>query len=82
MLSRCVIEPSNSPWASRIVLVKKSDSSYRFCVDFRCVNDVTIRDAYPLPKIVDTLDMLVGSTLFSTLDLYSGFCQIAMDEPG
>ena len=79
MLSRGVIEPSNSPCASPIVLVKKSDGSYRFCVDFRSVNDVTIRDAYPLPKIVDTLDMLFGSTLFSTY-LYSGFWQIAMDD--
>ena len=80
MLSRGVIEPSNSPLASPIVLVEKSDGSYIFCVDFRRVNDVTIRDAYPLPKIVDTLDMLLGSTLFSILDLYSGFWQIAMDD--
>ncbi|GFW83896.1 retrovirus-related Pol polyprotein from transposon 412 [Trichonephila clavipes] len=67
-----VIEPSLSPWASSIVLVKKKDGSNRFCVDYRRLNDVTKKYSYPLPRIDDTLDTLTGNTWFSTLDLKSG----------
>ncbi|GFW33660.1 retrovirus-related Pol polyprotein from transposon 412 [Trichonephila clavipes] len=65
-----VIEPSSSPWASPIVLVRKKDGSTRFCVDYRGLNDATNIDSYPLPRIDDTL---AASTWFSTLDLKSGF---------
>ena len=79
MLSAGVIEPSCSPWSSPIVLVRKKDGSLRFCIDFRKVNEVTVKDSYPLPRIDDTLDMLGGATWFSTLDLASGYWQIEVE---
>ena len=80
MLERGVVEPSTSPWASPIVLVRKKDGSTRFCIDYRKLNDVTRKDAYPLPRIDATLDTLHGSQWFSTLDLLSGYWQVEVDE--
>ena len=73
MLDQDVIQPSFSPWSSPVVMVKKKDGSWRFCIDYRKLNGATHRDAYPLPRIDSTLDSLTGSTLFTTLDLASGY---------
>ena len=80
MLERRVVEPSTSPWAAPIVLVRKKDGTTRFCVDYRKLNDATRKDAYPLPRIDTTLDTLSGSQWFSTLDLLSGYWQVEIDE--
>ena len=74
-----VIEPSFSSWASPVVLVTKKDGSIRLCVDFRKVNNLTIKDSYPLPRMDDSIDALSGSKWFSTLDLSSGYWQVKMD---
>ena len=67
MLTRAVIQPSSSPWASPVVLVPKKDGSFHFCINYRNVNTITRTDAYPLPCVDDTLDTLAGSKWFSTL---------------
>ncbi|GFT37998.1 retrovirus-related Pol polyprotein from transposon 412 [Trichonephila clavipes] len=72
MKNNDVIQPSSSPWATLIVLVRKQDGSTRFCVDYHRFNDVTKKDSYPLLRIDDTLDTLASNTWFSTLDLKSG----------
>ena len=79
MLSRGVIEPATGPWSSPIVLVPKKDGSTRFCVDFRHLNNLTRKDAHPLPRIDDTLDTLSGARWFSTLDLASGYWQVELN---
>ena len=78
MLDKRIITQSSSPWATPIVLVGKKDRSYHFCVDYRKLNSVTRKDAYPLPRIDETLDMLHSSKWFSTLDLASGYWQFEM----
>lgn len=80
MLKKGVIEPPSSPWTSPIVLIKKKDGSTRFCVDHRKLNEVTVKDIYPLSRIDDCLDALAGCRWFSTLDLCSGYWQVAMSE--
>eukprot|EP00731_Ephydatia_muelleri_P022232 Em0014g823a len=76
MLERQVIEPSQGSWSSPVVLVKKKDGSKRFCVDFRQLNAVTKKDAQPLPRIDETLDVLGSARWFSCLDLTSGYWQV------
>ena len=80
LLSAGHIRPSSSPWCFPVVLVRKKDKSLRVCVDYRELNKRTIRDAYSIPRIDDTLDALSGSKLFSCLDLKSGYYQVPMNE--
>ena len=74
------IRRSSSPYASPIVIVHKKDGSLRICMDYRQLNAKTIRDAFPLPRIEEALDALGNATLFSTLDLTSGYWQVEVDE--
>ena len=80
MLASNTIRPSISPWASPIVLVTKKDGTTRFCIDYRKLNDVTRKDAFPLPRIDECLDVLSGAKYFCTLDLASGYWQVGMLE--
>lgn len=80
MLEQGIVERSNSPWSSPIVMVKKKDNSYRFCVDFRKLNAVTEKDAYAIPYVSHTLDKLSKAKYFSTIDIKSAFWQIKLDE--
>ncbi len=80
LLEQNVIRESCSPYSSPIVIVKKKDGSIRMCVDYRQLNAKTRRDAYPLPRIEESLDALSGACWFSTLDLASGYNQVAVAE--
>jgi hypothetical protein len=80
LIANDIATDSKSPWASPVVLVRKKDGSIRFCVDYRKLNDLTVKDAYPMPKIDDILDTLTGNFYFSTLDCASGYWQIEIDE--
>src|SRR5260363_480617 len=73
-----LIRPSDSPWTSPVVLVKKKNGKLRFCVDYRKLNKVTKHDSYPLPRINELLGALKQSAYYTTLDLASGFWQIEM----
>ena len=80
MLDAEIIQPSNSPWTSPIVVASKKGNKKRFCVDYRKLNEVTLKDAYPLPRIDEMLDNLGDATWFSSMDLSSGYWQIGMNE--
>ncbi len=73
-----VIEPSKSPWAAPVLFVPKKDGRMRFCVDYRKLNAVTVKDSYPLPRIDDCIDTLGEAVIFSTLDAYSGYHQLSI----
>ncbi|UYV64710.1 K02A2.6-like, partial [Cordylochernes scorpioides] len=80
MLKNGIISHSSSPWASPIILVKKKNGTFRFCVDYRNLNSVTVKDQYPLPRIDDCFDSLHGARYFTSLDLCSGYWQVEVEE--
>lgn len=75
-----LVRPSQSPYSSNIVLVRKKDGSLRFCIDYRKLNSRTIKDASNLHRIDDTIDRIVGSKYFSKLDLTSSSWQVEFEE--
>ncbi|KAH9086314.1 hypothetical protein LEN26_020244 [Aphanomyces euteiches] len=75
-----LIRPSTSPWASPVLMIRKPDGSIRFCIDYRKLNDVTIKDRYPMPRVDDLLDVLGKSKYFSTMDVASGYWNVRMEE--
>ena len=80
MLDAGVIRPSNSPWCNAVVLVRKKDGSLRFCINFRRLNSLTVKDSHPLPHICKTLESLAGAAHYTTVNMNSGFWQVPMDE--
>jgi hypothetical protein len=80
LLDKKFIEQSDSPWSSPVVLVTKKDGTQRLCLDYRKLNDLTVKDAYPIPRIDDSLEALGGARWFSTLDLAAGYWQVAMGQ--
>eukprot|EP00983_Pelagomonas_calceolata_P016879 531349-Pelagomonas_calceolata.AAC.1 len=79
-LKKGLIEPSSSPYGAPVLFVQKKDGSLRMCIDYRALNNITVRERYPLPRIDDLLDKLQGCTIFSSLDLQSGCHQIRINE--
>ena len=78
MLDAGVVKPSNSPWCNAVILVRKKDGSLRFCIDFRRLNSLTVKDSHPLPRICETLESLAGAAHYTTIDMNSGFWQVPM----
>ncbi|GMF28614.1 unnamed protein product [Phytophthora fragariaefolia] len=74
-----LVRPSTSPWASPVLMIRKPDGGIRFCIDYRRLNAVTIKDCYPMPLIDDILDVLKGAKLYSTMDIASGYWNVPMD---
>jgi len=80
MKAHGIIEPAAIPWASNVVLVRKKDDSLRFCIDYWQLNRVTVQDSYPLLLVDNCLNVLQGSSWFSTLDLRAGYYNIPIAE--
>ncbi|GAN11692.1 endonuclease and reverse transcriptase activity [Mucor ambiguus] len=80
MLAKGVIVPSQSDWCSPVILIKKPDGTFRFCVDYRKLNQVVIKDEFPLPLIPDLLEKLRGYKYFTSMDLKSGFWQLPLNS--
>ena len=80
LLKKDVIEHSTSPWSSPVVLVKKKDGTTRFCVDYRRLNQITTKDAFPLPRIDDIYDQLTKAAYFTKFDFKAGYFQVPLDK--
>ena len=80
MLDGGAIRPSQSPWCNAVVLVRKKDGSLCFCIDFQCLNAKTKKDSYPLPRMQETMESILGARYFSCMDLKSSFWQVKMSE--
>jgi hypothetical protein len=76
LLEKGYIRPSTSPWAAPVLFVEKKDGTKRMCIDYRALNEVTVKNKYPLPKIEDLFDQLRGASVFSKIDLGSGYHQL------
>ncbi|GJV66212.1 putative reverse transcriptase domain-containing protein [Tanacetum coccineum] len=74
------IRPSSSPWGASVLFVKMKDGSFRMCIDYRELNKLTVKNRYPLPRIDDLFDQLHGSSIYSKIDLRSGYHQLRVRE--
>ena len=80
MLDQRVIQPSESPWSSPVVIVTKKNGEVRFCCDYRKINKITKKDSWPLPRIDEALDTLAGSCCFTSLDMFSGYWMLPLSK--
>ncbi|GKG07483.1 hypothetical protein Tco_0330452, partial [Tanacetum coccineum] len=80
LLEKGFIRPSSSPWGAPVLFVKKKDGSFRMCIDFYELNKLSIKNRYPFPRIDDLFDQLQGSTVYSKIDLRSGYHQLRIKE--